>query len=137
MNDLMQTAFMYKPGFLQPFIHWFNHSRLQGFMSTLKCSQGSVPSEDFDRLFDDMDYNLTPIQLKSDDLDNLEQAIENFTMPMTLDMDGTSDYLLDSYNGNTCLYYHQDLMFVAMAREKIAQGYEVWYCANYIWNENS
>lgn len=101
--------------------YWRKHPNLQGFMENLWESKGR-PSFNEDENAGGLglsDFNCVPVELTYEDLDTLEDAIVNDTLPATNGFFFGSDS--DDY------YKRQDLEFIQKAREALDSGLTVCY----------
>jgi hypothetical protein len=94
----------------EEFFYWRKHPNLHGWMRQLYISKGGQ----------DPDFNVNPVKLTSEDLDALEKAIKDRTLP------ATSGFFFGASDGSEI---NDDLEFVAAARKQIADGYTVFYYA--------
>jgi hypothetical protein len=97
--------------------YWRKHNRLQGWMANLWADRtGHVHSPE--------EFNCTPLELTSEDIEKLAQAIENSELPKTggffFGRDSYEDYV--EYGG-----YDRDCRFIAAAREALKEGKRVIY----------
>ncbi len=88
--------------------YWRKHPNLHGWMRELYQAKGGK-SESF---------NLVPVALSLEDLDRLEDAIRNGSLPQT------AGFFFGETDGTES---QDDLAFIAKAREAIAAGYTVYY----------
>lgn len=99
--------------------YWRKHNRLQGWMENL-----------FRKDSGEGDFNCQTVKLDVMDLDNLEEAIVNKNLPET----GGFFFGNDSYNeyeDKDFGYKDDDLAFLKVAREAMAQGYRIEYTSWY------
>ena len=97
---------------------WDKHNRLQGFMTDIFWERGADNKErDLGREFN----GSVEIELFEDDLDLLEEAIKNRSMPQATGL----FFGEDSFNPYD--YEQVDRKFIADAREKIKEGYSLYY----------
>ncbi|MEY9328323.1 phosphoglycerate kinase [Sinorhizobium fredii] len=88
--------------------YWRKHPNLHGWMERLYREKGGT----------DPDFNCVNLQLTAEDLDRLEAAIRNRTLPPT------SGFFFGASDGSES---DDDLAFVAKAREALAAGLTVFY----------
>lgn len=89
--------------------YWRKHPFLQGWMENLWLKKTDSP----------VPFNLQPVILTLEDLDDLESAVQNGTLPETEGFffgSDASDY-----------YREEDLMFIDNARQAIRDGFTVEY----------
>jgi len=90
--------------------YWRKHPNLHGWMHQLyETKAGENP-----------EFNLSPVMLNSENLDDLEGAILANRLPET------SGFFFGGSDGSEC---DDDLAFVAKAREAIGEGRTVFYLA--------
>jgi hypothetical protein len=90
--------------------YWRKHPDLHGWMEELYVEKGG----------NDPDFNLSPVMLNSADLDRLEAAVTGKKLP------DTEGFFFGVSKGSEV---HDDLSFIAKARESIASGKSVYYVA--------
>lgn len=99
--------------------YWRKHPNLQGWMENLWESKGK-PGLPEDHTSDMMgDFNCIPVELNSDDLDDLEDAVRGSGLPSTTGFFFGSDS--DEH------YKENDLEFIRKAREALDAGLTVVY----------
>lgn len=100
--------------------YWRKHPNLQGWMENLWESKGKpgLPEDSNPSGFGS-DFNCIPLELTKDDLDNLEGAITNASLPDTVGFFFGSN--------SDAIYGQQDLEFVQKAREALDNGLTVCY----------
>ena len=99
--------------------YWRKHPNLQGWMENLWESKGK-PGLPEDHASDMMgDFNCIPVELNSDDLDDLEDAVRGSGLPSTTGFFFGSDS--DEH------YKENDLEFIRKAREALDAGLTVVY----------
>lgn len=99
--------------------YWRKHPNLQGWMENLWESKGK-PGLPEDQTSDMMsDFNCIPVELNSDDLDDLEDAVRGSGLPSTTGFFFGSDS--DEH------YKENDLEFIRKAREALDAGLTVVY----------
>tara|TARA_R110000803_G_C11778403_1_gene296265 strand:+ start:24 stop:386 length:363 start_codon:yes stop_codon:yes gene_type:complete len=91
------------------FGEWRKHSSLQGWMANLWRSKQT----------EEGDFNCVDLELNSQDLNDLEEAVVNGNLPET------SGFFFGS--GADDHYKSYDLEFIANAREAIKDGFKVIY----------
>lgn len=95
--------------------YWRKHPNLQGWMENLWVNKG-CPNAHEDS---PNEFNCIPVELNSDDLDDLEDAVRGSGLPDTVGFFfGTNS---DDY------YKQQDLEFIRKAREALDSGLTVVY----------
>jgi len=101
--------------------YWRKHPNLQGWMENLWESKGrpSFNQKETAGGLGLSDFNCVPVELSYEDLDDLEDAIVNNTLPATNGFFFGSDS--DDY------YKRQDLEFIQKAREALDSGLTVCY----------
>lgn len=100
--------------------YWRKHPNLQGWMENLWESKGKPGLAEANMGGMGMsDFNCIPLELNSDDLDDLEYAIHGNCLPSTFGFFFGNDS--DNY------YKQQDLEFVRQAREALDNGLTVVY----------
>ena len=110
---------------------WRKHNRLQGWMESLWQSKGCPNANE------DGDFNCVPLQLTSEDIDSLEDAILNFELPETDGFFfGSDSYFWTDENGephadNDYWYKESDLTFVKEAREMLEKKHRIFYSSWY------
>ena len=88
--------------------YWRKHPNLHGWMEWLYRAKGGTKA----------DFNCAMLQLTAEDLDRLERAIRDETLPQT------SGFFFGASDGSE---KEDDLAFVAKAREALATGHTVIY----------
>ena len=121
---------------------WRKHNRLQGFMEQLWEEKGCPISKTNDEEDDEYEqddsfgsgFNGVELQLSSDDIECLEEAIKNQHLPETSGFFFGSDSYTWDEEGCTQnqiqenYYYKQaDLQFVEDAKEALKKKYRVYY----------
>lgn len=100
--------------------YWRKHPNLQGYMENLWEAKGKPGLNDANMGGDGLsDFNCIPLELNSDDLDDLEDAIRGSGLPNTVGFFFGNDS--DDY------YKSQDLEFIKKAREALDAGITVVY----------
>ena len=127
---LDQFAFAIDNGEKRELAYWRKHPNLQGWMERLwenkgrpmwnedmkPCVSPSVYNKHGDTLGE---FNCIPLELTKEDLDNLEAAVTNGTLPDTVGF---------FFGSNSDVEYgRQDLEFVQKAREALDNGSTVVY----------
>jgi hypothetical protein len=114
---------------------WRKHNRLQGWMQQLWEDKG-CPNAQTEG--DEMgDFNCVELQLTTQDIDNLEYAIENFELPEANGFFwGSDSYFWNDENDepfpeNEYWYKKHDLDFVAQARKMLDKKWRVYYSCWY------
>jgi hypothetical protein len=104
------------------FAYWRKHNRLQGWMENLWREQLAELDEDASLL--NGDFNCVPVYLTEEDLDELEKAVTQRTLPETggffFGSDSYSEYKEDGL-------FEADMKFIEEAREFLKKGEEVYY----------
>jgi hypothetical protein len=91
--------------------YWRKHPNLHGWMESLYRQRGG----------ENADFNLDPLALTLEDLDNLEDAVLGKQLP------GTAGFF---FGGDADEYYKaEDLKFIKAARKEIQAGNCVYYKA--------
>jgi hypothetical protein len=99
---------------------WRKHPNLQGYMENLWAVKGKPGLDDANMGGLGLsDFNCIPLELNSDDLDDLEDAVRGSGLPSTAGFFFGSDS--DDY------YKSQDLEFIEKAREALDSGLTVVY----------
>lgn len=88
--------------------YWRKHPNLHGWMRDLYYAKGGKAES----------FNLVPVALSLEDLDRLEAAIRDGSLPPT------SGFFFGETDGTEA---EDDLAFIAKAREAIAAGCTVYY----------
>ena len=110
---------------------WRKHNRLQGWMESLWQSKGCPNANE------DYDFNCVPLQLTSQDIDSLEEAILNFELPETDGFFFGSDSYFwtdendEPFRDNDYWYKESDLTFVQEARKMLDKKWRVFYSSWY------
>lgn len=100
--------------------YWRKHPNLQGYMENLWEAKGKPGLDDANMGGMGLsDFNCIPLQLNSDDLDDLEDAVRGSGLPNTVGFFFGNDS--DDY------YKSQDLEFIEKAREALDAGRTVVY----------
>ena len=95
--------------------YWRKHPNLQGWMEKLWENKGR-PNAHEDHPYE---FNCIPVELTYSDLDDLERAVTNNTLPATVGF---------FFGSNSDVEYgQQDLEFVTKAREALDNGLTVVY----------
>lgn len=99
--------------------YWRKHPNLQGWMENLWEIKGrpGLPEDSEPNTMGD--FNCVPVELNSDDLDDLEDAIRGSGLPSTVGFFFGNDS--DDY------YKEKDLEFIKQAREALDRGQKVEY----------
>jgi hypothetical protein len=90
--------------------YWRKHPNLHGWMHRLYEAKGGTQP----------DFNVTPVLVTKDDLDQLEHDVREAALPETSGFFFGQSSPEDRDN---------DLEFIRLAREAIAEGYKVFYYA--------
>jgi hypothetical protein len=93
---------------------WRKHPNLQGWMERLWENKGYPNAHDNDNSF-----NCVELELTKRDLDDLERAVTNGTLPATVGFFFGSN--------SDAVYGQQDLEFIKKAREALDSGLTVVY----------
>jgi hypothetical protein len=94
--------------------YWRKHPNLQGWMESLWESKGRPNAHK-----DDDSFNCVELELTKEDLDNLETAVTNASLPDTVGF---------FFGSNSDVEYgRQDLEFIQKAREALDSGLTVVY----------
>lgn len=88
--------------------YWRKHPNLHGWMRRLYIHKGGS----------DPEFNLVPVQLTTEDLDQLEQDVSNGALPHT------TGFFFGSSDGSE---KEDDLEFIRKARAAIEEGKTVFY----------
>ena len=110
---------------------WRNQNRLEGWMESLWQSKGCPNANE------DYDFNCVPLQLTSQDIDSLEEAILNFELPETDGFFFGSDSYFwtdendEPFRDNDYWYKESDLTFVQEARKMLDKKWRVFYSSWY------
>ena len=110
---------------------WRKHNRLQGWMESLWQSKGCPNANE------DYDFNCVPLQLTSQDIDSLEEAILNFELPETDGFFFGSDSYFwtdendEPFRDNDYWYKESDLTFIKEAREMLEKKHRIFYSSWY------
>lgn len=100
--------------------YWRKHPNLQGYMENLWEAKGKPGLDDANMGGMGLsDFNCIPLELNSDDLDDLEDAVRGSGLPSTAGFFFGSDS--DDY------YKQKDLEFIQKAREALDAGLTVVY----------
>lgn len=99
--------------------YWRKHPNLQGWMENLWHERGCPGQPDEPNSIGMSDFNCIPVELTSEDIDNLENAINGKNLPETTGFFFGNDS--DDY------YREKDLEFCRKAREALAAGLHVEY----------
>ena len=98
-----------------PLIKWRKHNRLQGFMEELWREKTGSKTE----------FNLEDLELELEDIEKLEKAIYNKTLPVTKGFffgeDSYKDGEYEEY------YLEDDMTFIQQAKEALEAGKRVIY----------
>jgi hypothetical protein len=92
----------------QELFYWRKHPNLHGWMRELYYAKGGTAQS----------FNLVPVSLSLEDLDELEVTIREGALPQTM------GFFFGYSDGDE---KEDDLYFIAKAREAIAAGYTVYY----------
>lgn len=103
-NKLFESKLYKKP---EEFYYWRKHPDLHGWMENLYRMRGGIE-----------DFNCIPIRLYPENLDELETAIKERNLPHT------EGFFFGQSQPEDLKY---DLEFIKKAREKIEEGYAVFY----------
>ena len=110
---------------------WRKHNRLQGWMEELWIEKGRPNALTEDNPMGD--FNCIPLRLTSEDIDDLEEAINNFDLPETGGFFfGSDSYFWEDENGqqypeNEYFYKQADLDFIRSARKHLEKGDKIFY----------
>ena len=99
--------------------YWRKHPNLQGWMENLWEAKGKpgLPEDSEPSMMGD--FNCVPVELNSDDLDDLEDAVRGSGLPDTVGF---------FFGNNSDDYYKEkDLEFIRKAREALDAGLVVEY----------
>jgi hypothetical protein len=99
--------------------YWRKHPNLQGWMENLWEKKGRPGLEGSNEDSPMGDFNCIPVELTSEDIDNLEKDILNDKLPVTVGFffgEDKGDY-----------YKEKDLQFVKEARSAIDNGLTIMY----------
>jgi len=88
--------------------YWRKHPNLHGWMEALYRKKGGK----------DESFNVSPVRLTSEDIDQLERDVTGEKLPETTGFFFGSSDAGDQY---------RDLQFIAIARAALAEGYAVFY----------
>lgn len=99
--------------------YWRKHPNLHGWMENLWNEKGRPNETEETSGLGLSNFNCVPLELTSDDLDALEEAITGQTLPETAGFFFGSDS--DEY------YKDKDLEFIRQARQALADGKRVEY----------
>lgn len=128
---LDQYGYKEKDGDQTAIADWRKHNRLQGWMEDLWIDKGRPNQQSENSPMGD--FNCVPLELNADDIDNLEEAIENFGLPETGGFFfGSDSYFWNNeddepYPENEYYYKEIDLDFVKEAKKALSEGYKVFY----------
>lgn len=111
---LDQFAFAIDNGEKRELAYWRKHPNLQGWMERLWESKGRPNAHE-----DSDDFNCVELELTKEDLDNLEAAVTNGTLPDTV------GFFFGSNSDD--IYGQQDLEFIQKARMALDNGSTVVY----------
>lgn len=99
--------------------YWRKHPNLQGWMENLWVNKGRPNAHEDEDSSGMSDFNCVPLELNSDDLDDLEDAIRGSGLPDTVGF---------FFGSNSDDYYREnDLEFIRKAREALDAGLVVEY----------
>ncbi len=100
--------------------YWRKHPNLQGYMENLWEAKGKPGLDDANMGGMGLsDFNCIPLELNSDDLDDLEDAVRGSGLPSTAGF---------FFGGDSDDYYkQQDLEFISKARKALDAGLTVVY----------
>ena len=101
--------------------YWRKHNRLEGFMKELWVEKGRP---DASKEYPD-DFNCIMIELSPADIDRLDEAVANDTLPETQGFFFGSDSQGDDYKKQNTLH------FINQARDAFAAGLKVFYSSNW------
>lgn len=88
--------------------YWRKHPDLHGWMATIYRSKGGIDEE----------FNCVPVRLDAEDLDALERAINDNSLPHT------AGFFFGQSDGSE---KSDDLHFIHKARDALAAGARVYY----------
>ena len=101
--------------------YWRKHNRLEGFMKELWIEKGRPDaSKEYP-----YDFNCIMIELTPTDVDRLDEAVANDTLPETQGFFFGSDSQGDDYKKQNTLH------FINQARDAFAAGLKVFYSSNW------
>lgn len=92
--------------------YWRKHNRLQGWMKNLWLEKGG-----------EGEFNCVDLELTTEDIDNLEEAIKNKSMPETTGF----FFGNDSYEDYEEWYMSTDIEFINKARKVFENGDKLIY----------
>ena len=99
-------------GEAQELAYWRKHNRLQGWMEELYARKGG-----------ETEFNCVDLELEIEDINDLETAIDNNSMPET-----EGFFLREApYSEYEEYYKEDDLTFVSNARKALEEGRKVIY----------
>ena len=101
--------------------YWRKHNRLEGFMKELWIEKGRPGA---DELYPD-DFNCIMIELTPEDIDRLDEATVNDTLPETQGFFFGSDSQGDDHKKQ------ETMKFISQARDAFAEGLKVYYSSNW------
>lgn len=112
--------------------YWRKHNRLQGWMEELWENKGRPNYEKVDN--GGMgDFNCVPVELTSEDLDDLEDAVCGKSLPSCggfffgNDSFEWEDEKGNEFGGYDYYYKEDDVYFIEKARQAIKDGKQVYY----------
>lgn len=114
---------------------WRKHNRLHGWMEDLWEDKGRPYQGNLDELGNGFgsDFNCVPLELTSEDLDQLESDVNEKVLPETGgfffgdDSFGWEDDDGKPYKEGDYFYKEKDLKFIEDARKAISNGKKVFY----------
>ena len=122
-DELVESNFGFKPeeSGVQRLHYWRKHHDLHGWMKDLWRSklEKYPDNEEFQNLAG-YDFNCRPVRLTLEDLDDLELAVKNRSLPRT-----TGFFFGDSPQDDRSV--SDDLQFISKARIEIDRGKAVFY----------
>lgn len=95
------------PDDIQRFFYWRKHPNLHGWMEDLFTSRGGAG-----------DFNCVSLLVTAGDLDKLEKDVRGDKLPMT------NGFFFGASSDED---RNDDLEFIRLARQKISEGYDIYY----------
>ena len=99
--------------------YWRKHPNLQGWMENLWDNKGRPNAHEDGNMVGLSEFNCVPVELTSEDLDSLEQALESNSLPQT------TGFFFGDDSDDT--YRQQDVEFIQAARNALDSGHKVVY----------